>query len=107
MRNLTVAFLFCLASSIANAQAQLVQVRKPVVCTDLNSIVETLNDKDISEKPIFGGKDKDKHGYFVTLNSETGTWSMIEYVGDTACILGFGDKGAIYSLKTQESHRRD
>jgi len=100
------AFLFCLTSSIANADSVLFQTNKPVVCSDLKSIVETLGESEIDEKPIFKGKD-DRATYFLSLNKKTGSWTMVQFREDVACILGFGKDGKTYNLDEVLSKRRD
>lgn len=87
MRKVTMAFLFCLISSIANAQS--FQSNKPVIC-DLNTekVMKSLVEK-YDENPIWTAKGE---GSNVTLfvNSTTNTWTLLQYTSEWACIIGVG-----------------
>lgn len=93
MRIITVAFLFCLTSSIANAQA--FQINKPIICDETKKVIEALNES-WNEKPIWVAQDGvDKSRYALFINQKTGTWTMLQFTPEIACILGVGDKSKL------------
>lgn len=88
-----VAFLFCLNSSIVNAEGFVAQI--PVVCTTLKELIDTLKTKH-EELPIMLGEDSSnntKYGMF--FNGQTKTWTFIQFDKEDACILGFGKEGKL------------
>jgi hypothetical protein len=83
------AFLFCLAHSVANAQP--VRIEKTVVCDKTATVFAALEEK-FQEMPVWGGKNSgDQASYALMLNSETKTWTLVQFNADTACILGIGN----------------
>jgi len=105
MKKLAVAFLFCLNSTIANAQIgpQFVQVPKVVVCGPADIVFKGLTDDDIKEQPLWVGKDESsKSDYALFVNEKTMAFTLIQYTGTTACILGLGYKSEIYKLAPNE-----
>ena len=89
MRILVLAFLFCLISSIANAQT--VTLQKPVICVPtpmlLNEIQQTYKEKAI----VIG-----EHGTLenvvtaVFANLEAGTYTVVEMDKNMGCIISVG-----------------
>ena len=105
MKKLSVAFLFCLASTIANAQIgpQFVQVPKSVICGPAAIVFKGLTDDDIKEQPLWIGKDEAGNSdYALFINEKTKAFTLIQYTGTTACILGIGYKSEIYKLAPNE-----
>ena len=94
MRKLTVAYLFGLTALVANAQT--VTVEKPVICSNLKTIIENLS-KDYQEEPAWSGKDNTSR-YIMMSNKKTGTWTIIQFNDRIACILGTGNSGMIVNL---------
>ena len=93
MRKLTMAFLFCLTSSIANAEP--FPSSKSVICDQLTVVVETLVTK-FQEKVIWIGKDiQDGTTYILTANDKEQTWTYLQSNGKIACILGLGTGSTI------------
>jgi len=87
MRTVAVAFLFCLASSIANAQS--FQSNKPVVCDNVQKVIKALGEN-YEEKPIWmASGENTKFSLFV--NQSTGSWTIIQFTSEVACILGVGN----------------
>lgn len=88
MRLSALAFLFCLASSIANADT--FQMRKVMICDKSETIFEKLAN-DFQEYPVWRGKDvQDGSHYVITVNQESGSWTMVQFMKDIACVLGVG-----------------
>lgn len=86
-----VAFLFCLSSTIANAQPK--ELQKPVLCDSLQNVITAVS-KQFGEKPMWAGKDKATQ-YVITLNEQTKSWSFIQFDETMACILGTGESGQL------------
>ena len=88
MRTLAMAFLFCLISSIANAET--FQLRKVMICDKSEIIFEKLA-KDFQEYPIWNGKDQQDDSYYaLTVNRQSGSWTLVQFFKDIACVLGVG-----------------
>jgi hypothetical protein len=88
------------ASSIVFAQnqqkQQIYETQRTIRCGDKNLILQILN-KDFNEVPVFYGEDEEneKVKYGITLNLETGAWTIIHFNEKTACILGSGSKASV------------
>jgi hypothetical protein len=89
MHKLAMAFLLGLTSFLV--RAQVVQVEKPVVCSNLKTIVETISG-DFQEQPTWRGNDA-RSKYIMFANSKTGTWTLIQYSDNIACVIGSGENG--------------
>ena len=89
MRNTTMAFLFCLTSSIANAQ-EVIELNKSMKCGKAEFVMNHFT-TEYQEVPIWVGKTN--FGTHITLlvNKEKRSWTMIEYDASIACVLGAGD----------------
>jgi len=101
MKKLSVAFLFCLTSTIANAQIgpEFRQIPKSVICGPVTTILKALTDKDINEKPLWIGKDEsEKSDYAVFVNTKTGAFTIIQFGKEVGCILGIGYRSDTYNL---------
>jgi hypothetical protein len=106
VKKLSVAFLFCLTSTIANAQIgpQFRQISKPVLCGPANIVLKALAEEDIDEKPFWIGKDDtEKSDYAVFLNAKTGAFTLLQLGREWACILGIGYKSDSFTVKPTES----
>ena len=87
MKKLLIALLLVTCS----AQAELVELQKTVVCSELKELVALL-DK-VGEKKIWLGESvKEKSKYIFFGNAETGTWSIVQVVNNVGCLIGFGEK---------------
>jgi hypothetical protein len=89
MKNLSVALLFCLISSIAHAQ-EIIDLQKPLKCSDAQSVMNYFVDKH-KETPIWVGKSVHNTHITLLMNRETRSWTMIEYDAKLACVLGAGE----------------
>ena len=93
MRCTTMAFLFCLISSIAHAQ-QIIDLQKPLKCSDAQVVMNYFVDTH-KETPVWVGKSVHNTHVTLLMNRETRSWTMIEYDDRLACVLGAGtDKSA-------------
>ncbi len=90
MRKLALAFLLCLTSSIANAQA--FEIRKSLICDETQKVVKALAEK-FNEKPVWVARDiKDDSKYSLFVNPKTGSWTLLQMTPDVSCILGVGEE---------------
>lgn len=88
MRKTAMAFLFCLTSSIANAQA--FQSTKPVLCDNTAKIMTALKEK-YNEEPVWMGSDiRDSTKYALFINAKEGSWTLLQFNPEVSCILGVG-----------------
>jgi hypothetical protein len=83
------AFLFCLIHSVANAQPT--QTEKTVVCDKIATVFEVLKEAH-QEIPVWGGQNTQEKSYYaLMLNPETKTWTLVQFNGIIACVLGTGN----------------
>ena len=101
MKNITAAFLFCLTSTIAYA-ADPFYTQKPVVCSDVKTIVEFVSGGEFQEQPNWAGKD-DKSKYVLMVNEKTKTWTMVQFNDQIACIIGAGTDANLINTKKIKS----
>ena len=93
MRLLALAFLFCLTSSIVNAQTA-VQIDKTVTCSTLKNVVEQLSGI-YKEEPNWNGVGEYSK-YIMFVNPKTQAWTLVEYSDNgVACIIGTGEKSTL------------
>ena len=89
MRSTTMAFLFCLISSIAHAQ-EIIDLQKPLKCSDAQVVMNYFVDTH-KETPVWVGKSVHNTHITLLVNKETRSWTMIEYDTRLACVLGAGE----------------
>ena len=89
---LAVAFLFCLTSSIANAQ-EVIDLQKLLKCSKAESVMNYFRDN-FQEMPLWVGKTNTGTHITLLVNKETRSWTMIEYDASLACVLGAGDSSS-------------
>ena len=89
MPKLAMAFLFCLASSIAHAQ-EIIDLQKPLKCSDAQVVMNYFVDTH-KETPIWVGKSVHNTHITLLMNKETRSWTVIEYDVRIACVLGAGE----------------
>lgn len=68
---------------------------KAVMCADTQSVITALTGKEYKEKPFWMGIDQKEHTYSIFYNKETSGWTIIEFKGKTACILGAGEESQL------------
>jgi hypothetical protein len=91
MKKIAMAFLFCLAGSIVNAQDS--EQSKPVKCFPLQSTLKSLGEH-WKEKPVWTGQGRNSN-FALFVNGERGTWTFIEFDNEVACVLGMGQDSQI------------
>ena len=89
MRSTTMAFLFCLISSIAHAQ-EIIDLQKPLKCSDAQVVMNYFVDTH-KETPVWVGKSVHNTHITLLVNKETRSWTVIEYDTRIACVLGAGE----------------
>lgn len=100
------AFLFCLSSTIANAQSgsQLpngfVQTNKPVICGPAEIVFQGLADPEIDEKPLWVGTAENGSNFAVFINTKTSGFTVIQFGQKIACIIGIGDRSDSFTIST-------
>ena len=90
MRTLVMAFLFCLTSSIANAQG--FEARKPVLCDNVQRILKGLTE-DYNEKAVWTARNPaDDTRFALFVNPKDGSWTLLQMTSEIACIIGVGQE---------------
>ena len=89
MRTLAVASILFLTSLVAHARDPQTRNKK-VVCADPKTVIEGLT-ADSDEQPFWTGV-ADKTKFILFVNSQTGTWSLVQYDNKIACVLGVGNR---------------
>ena len=89
MRSTTMAFLFCLISSIAHAQ-EIIDLQKSLKCSDAQIVMNYFVDTH-KETPVWVGKSVHNTHITLLMNRETRSWTVIEYDARLACVLGAGE----------------
>jgi len=93
MYKLMMASLFCLASSIANAQ-EVIELTKPLKCGNAQFVMGHFAQQ-YGEVPLWVAKEKQSGTYIALLqNKETKTWTLLQYDSSIACVLGAGEGGS-------------
>lgn len=97
MSKKSVVFLFCFLSTIANAQEipGTTTVNKKVVCTDTKSLFENIKDSKYKETPVWVGRLEDST-MTIFANQETGTWTVIQFNSDVACVIDAGEDSRFF-----------
>jgi hypothetical protein len=80
--------LLALATIVAHSESQ--QMRLVVFCDTPEAIFTPLA-RDFLEQPVWtGSSDSQNTRLILTANAKTGTWTIVEYNGDFACVLAVG-----------------
>lgn len=103
MRKLAVAFLFCLTSTIANAQS--FQLNHKLYCDKAKEIFRALFEQ--GEKPLWQGKNEKGFVTVLMLNAQTQSWTLVMTDGETACALDFGKGFTVGSGQEKKTPQRD
>lgn len=83
-------FLVLFLTPIGAFSSEAFVLKKPVVCTELKSLVNVLKEEH-QEIPLMLGVDQEnKTKYSLFVNNKTKTWTFIQFDTETACILGHG-----------------
>jgi hypothetical protein len=74
------------------ASSEIVTKEKPVACTtNPQKLMQGLVVSDYKETPVWFGYQPDTgSSYALFTNTQTKTWTLIEFSKNTACVLGAG-----------------
>jgi hypothetical protein len=85
-----ILFLLVLIPLLTSAQSSgPVAIEKTVICDKTQNVLDVIINGRYQENPVWGGVDDDSR-YGLLVNRETGTWTIIQFNKETACILGTG-----------------
>jgi len=92
--------LLCLLVLAPFVQAQQwTQLQTTVSCGPFRDIVKVLTQARYNEMPLWVGQSgRDATSFTLFLNADSGGWTLLQYYGETACILGMGDASNITNL---------
>ena len=90
MKKSALAFLFCLTSTLVNAQ--LFESKTTIQCGEIKYVLTSLVGEEIQEHPIWvGTNETSKTSMVVMINNRTQTWTVIQLDKKIACVLGVGE----------------
>lgn len=73
---------------------------KPVLCGPIKDMFAGLINE-YKEEPIWLGSDsREQSKYTLFVNSKTGSWTLVQYSTEIACILGVGSGSKNINLKS-------
>jgi hypothetical protein len=81
------------------AAAEVVEVDKPVICTPVELMLTEISSK-YKESAVWIGR-KQQSQYVLAINTETTTWSLIEFNDRIACLIDAGVGSQIRLPKTK------
>lgn len=89
MKKILALVLACMPTlALAN---QWFRTNKPVQCGPFQDLVDIVTGKEFQEQLTWmGNSDEDKTKIVLFRNSNTNTWTVIQYNREIACILGMG-----------------
>ena len=100
MKKLITILVAALLTTAAIPQAT--QAKKNVLCDDTKKMYNELVNGEYAEKPVWGGEGENSK-FVLLINKQTGTWTFIEFVKDTSCVLGVGEGSFILDLEKKKS----
>lgn len=83
--------LICALLTPMLAVASPATVNKPIVCDNVNTVMNALIDGESKEVPVWSGTSKNST-FGLLINQQTGTWTLVEFDKNIACVLGIGEK---------------
>ena len=83
-----VAFLFCLISTIVNAEP--FEINRKLICETADIVLKTL-EREFGEKPVWQGKNSQGLHSLLLANTKTESWSIVITDGINACVFDSGD----------------
>lgn len=72
----------------ALAFAEPIKIEKDVLCDETKVVIETLIK--FKEVLVWVGKD-DSSKYALLANEQTGSWTLLQFNNEVACVIGVGD----------------
>jgi len=102
LKIITILLTLSLLASVARSEPK--EGNKKIICDNTSTLMNAL--VEYGEAPVWSGADSQtKTTYGVLMNSKTGTWTIIQFDGKMACVLGVGDeaKSLMYGSKNVKS----
>ena len=91
MRTLTAGLLLTVAATV---MAEPRTLRKQVVCDTTKRVLSTITEE-FEETPQWQGQNAQQMTQIMlTVNLKTGSWTIVEYNADTACVLAVGENSS-------------
>jgi hypothetical protein len=91
MRTFSAGLLLLVATAV---MAEPRTLRKPVVCDDTERVLRTMTEE-FGETPQWRGATSEQGTTTVlTVNTRTGSWTLIEFNTVTACVIGSGENSS-------------
>ena len=92
--------LIFLALFTSAAYAQPSTTKKEVYCDKTEILIPVIKGKDFQEVPIWFGKGDGKApNYSLFVNSETRSWTIIQFNNELACVIGSGESYQVITKK--------
>jgi len=92
MMRFTVALILTLAS--LSVQAEPVTRAKTVLCDNITAVFQTIIGE-YKEQPVWHGISPGTDTELtLTVNPQTGSWTLVEYKGSRACIISVGERSS-------------
>lgn len=79
--------------SVNSFAQQYYEIPKRVICASTSEVFKVLAEESVSENPVWVGVEENgKTQVSVFMNAKTGTFTIVEFTKDFACILSMGTK---------------
>jgi hypothetical protein len=92
MMRFTVALILTLAS--LSVQAEPVTRAKTVICDNITAVFQTIIGE-YKEQPVWHGISPGTDTELtLTVNPQTGSWTLIEYKDSRACVIAVGERSS-------------
>lgn len=83
-----ILILLCMIPHLAWGQEPVI-VEKKIMCNWLNLVLENLAEN-YQERPVWVGQ-QDNTAYSLLVNPKRGTWTLIQFNKEIACVIGSGN----------------
>ena len=94
-----ILLFLALFTSVTHAQPS--TTKKEVYCDKTEILIPVIKGKDFQEVPIWFGKGDGKApNYSLFVNSETRSWTIIQFNNELACVVGSGESYQVITKKT-------
>jgi len=82
--------ILLLPLSVAAQELEFKRVMKPVACGDFDVVIDSIVNKS-GERAEWLAKTTAGYGIALFVNRNTGTWSVVEYTKENACVISIGE----------------
>lgn len=77
-----------------------VEVKKPIICDNTETVLKLLSSENYQEKPVWlGASDEKLVNYSLWVNASTKNWTLVQFNNDIACVLGAGEAYTTFGNK--------